>query len=124
MNRQELKEQLENYMNEHVDDCDMMYYWNTMCENVSDYERVIYDMSELDDVMYGKTATVVLDSVARDFSTYDNYFCDDIYGLQSFSDIYDIVDTDELIEYIIDNCECFDDLDIQKLLDDHDESED
>lgn len=47
-----------------------------------------------------------------------------IYGLESFSDIYDIVDTDELIQYIIDNCECFDDLDIQKLLDEYEESED
>lgn len=124
MNRQELKEQLENYMNEHVDDCDMMYYWNTMCENASDYERVIYDMSEFDDLMYKKTPTELLDSVDDDFSTYDNYFCDDIYGLKSFSDIYEIVDTDELIEYIIDNCECFDDLDIQKLLDEYNESED
>ena len=124
MNRQELKEQLETYMCAHVDDCDMTYYWNTMCENVSDYERVIYDMSELDDVMYGKTPTEVLDSVDDDFSTSNNYFCGDIYGLKSFSDIYDIVDTDELIEYIIDNCVCFDDLDIQKLLDEYDESED
>lgn len=124
MNRQELKEQLENYINDHVDDCDTMYYWNTMCENVSDYERVIFHMSEFDDVMDGKTPTEILDSVYDDFSTYDNYFCNSIYGLISFSDIYDIVDTDELIEYIIDNCECFDDLDIQKLLDEYDESED
>lgn len=124
MNRQELIEQLEHYINDHVDVCDMMYYWNTMCDNVSDYERVIYDMSEFDDVMYGETATDILNSVGHDFSTYDNYFCGDIYGLKSFSDIYDIVDTDELIEYIIDNCECFDDLDIQKLLVEYDESED
>lgn len=124
MTRQELIEQLENYVNKHVDDCDMMYYWNTMCENVSDYERVIYDMSEFDDVMYGKTPTEILDSVHDDFSTYNNYFCGDIYGLTSFSDIYVIVDIGELIEYIIDNCECFDNLDIQKLLDEYDESED
>ena len=124
MTRQQLKEQLENYMNDHVDDCDMMYYWNTMCENVSDYERIIYDMSELDDMMYGKTPTEILECVSEDFATYDNYFCDGIYGLESFSDIYDIVDTDELIVYIIDNCECFDDLDIQKLLDEYDGSDD
>ena len=124
MNRQELIEQLENYMNKHVDDCDMMHYWNTMCENVSDYDHIIYCMYEFDDVMSGKTPTEILDSVAHDFSTYDNYFCDDIYGLESFSDIYHVIDSDELIEYMIDNNESFNDCDIQQLLDEYVESED
>lgn len=95
-----------------------------MCENVSDYERIIYDMSEFDNVMYGKTPTEILDAADVDFSTYDNYFCDDICSIKSFSDIYDIVDTDELIEYIIDNNESFDDWDIQQMLDKYNESED
>lgn len=123
MNRQELKEQLDDFMCTHVDDCDTLYYWNIMCENVSNYERVIYYMSEFDDVMCGKKPTEILDSVNHDFSTYDNYFHDDIDGVESFSDIYDVVDTDELIEYMIDNNESFDNFDIQQLLDEYNESE-
>lgn len=124
MNKQELKEQIQDYMDDHIDDCDMVEYWNNMCDDIYDNERIIYDMYVFDDMMDGKKPTDIIESVDDDFSTRDTYFCDDIYGIKSFDDIYDVVDTDELIEYMIDNNESFGDWDIQQLLDEYDESED
>ena len=57
------------------------------------------------------------------FSTNDEYFVVDCYGLKSFDNLYDIMDDDELIDYMIDNDEDFGDDRIREVLDSDDEDE-
>ena len=87
-----------------IADYEVIDLWNEFCDDSYFSDLRVYHMSELDDLLRGCTATEVLESVDSDFSTYDDFFIRDDYDLfESHNDIYDIIDLDELIDYIIDN---------------------
>ncbi len=67
---------------------------------------IIY-MDEIDYLFYGKKITEVLSYLDNDFNVNDSYFKDDVYGLTSFNDLKDLIDIDDLVDYIIDkNDDC------------------
>lgn len=90
---------------ENISDSDLITLNNDYCDNHSNMEDYIYPMSEFDDLMYHKTPTSILVSLASDFSIYDDYFRDSIYGLVSGNSIEDLmqVNFDDLAEYLIEN---------------------
>lgn len=97
-----------------------------MCDTYRDSERYIVPMGEFDDMFYGMKASEVVRAIenADHFSINDEWFIDGIYGLESFDDLYDVMDDDELITYIIDEDEDFGDDRIREVLDSEDEEED
>ena len=82
---------------------DIVPVWNEYCDNIGYYDDRIEYMDSLDDLMCEKTATEILNDIDRDFDIRDDYFRFTIYGMESFSDPYDVVDVDDLADYIIKN---------------------
>lgn len=98
--------------------------WNQRCDNYNDFERHIYYMGEFNEVMCDVKPLDIVEALDGNFNSMDDYFCDDIYGLSSFDDIYDIVDDDELIEYIMEEDDDVDNPEIREILDEEEEDED
>ena len=99
--------------------------WNQRCESYNDWEQYIYPMDSFDELMNGQSPTEIVEALGDGFSTADDYFCDDIYGLKSFDDIYEVADDSELLDYILDEDDDIDNCDIREILDeDEDEEED
>ena len=111
------EEKLEAVLNT-VDDVDVINWWNDCCSD----DDTIHYMDELDYYCRNWSATEIIDNT-EDFHTNDDYFVENIYGLESFSDIYDIVDNTELINYMIDNDEDFGSEDVREILDEDDDEE-
>ena len=112
MKREKLQAIIDN-----ADDNDIITWWNDHCDCDT---NTIYYMDELDDYFIGrncKSATGIIDSLDSGFSTSDYYFTDGIYGLESFDDIYDVVDDDDLIDYMLEIDEDFGNDDIRDILD-------
>lgn len=109
MKRERLQEIIDS-----LDETEIITMWNNICAD----SDVIYDMNELDEFFIScKSATNIIDSLDDDFSTSDYYFADGDLGVKSFDDIYDIVDDDELINYMLDNDDDFGNDDIRGVLD-------
>jgi uncharacterized protein with von Willebrand factor type A (vWA) domain len=85
-----------------------------------------YNMDELDDLLYGKTPSEVIDMVTSDFNRCDNYVKFTIYGMESTDckDYSDYLD-DNFIDEIIDNANHLDYIpdEVQELLDELEEAE-
>lgn len=109
-----------------LDESTIVMMWNERCDAYRYDDDRIYSMSEIDDIFGKMWASDFLDKFGRDFDGSDDYFKDGVWGLESFNDIYDVVDDDELIEYIINEDEDFesDGVDgIREILDEEDEEE-
>ena len=101
-----LKEILEN-----LSIYDLVDAWNRYCENNGYYEDYLYDIELLDDVLGGLSATEIIEKCGE-VNTYDDYFVDGIYGIESV-DKYDVTDKiyiDDLADYIENNPDDFDDI--------------
>lgn len=83
-----------------LDDSQIMTIHNEYCDR-NCYENMIYDMDMIDELLYGRTASEILDSLSSSFDKNDTFIVDTIYGLQSYNDISDIVDYDQLAEFLI-----------------------
>ena len=108
------RENLQNII-DNLDETAIITMWNDICAD----SDTIYYMDELDgffDKRGYKSATNIIDSLDDDFSTSDYYFADGNWGIKSFDDIYDIVDDDELINYMLDNDDDFGNDDIRDIL--------
>ena len=79
--------------------------------------ELIFDMGMLDEVLGELPPTKVLDSVAPNFKTNENYFIETIYGLESFDYMCncEYVDFTKLAKYVIEHEE-FDQFDEDDLL--------
>ena len=88
-----------------ISESDLLTLNNDYCDNHSYMEDYIYSMSEFDDLMSCKTPTEILECVKSDFSIYDEYFRDTMYGLESGNIIENLMqhDFDDLAEYLIKN---------------------
>lgn len=112
MKREKLQAIIDN-----ADDNDIITWWNDHCD--CDTDRIFY-MDELDGFFVErgyKSATDIIDSLDSDFSTSDYYFTEGDYGIKSFDDIYDVVDDDDLIDYMLEIDEDFGNDDIRDILD-------
>lgn len=109
MKREKLQEIIDN-----LDETDVIEMWNEACPS----DRDIHYMDELDEHFKHASPTNIVDSLVDGFSTSDYYFAEGDYGdLESFDDIYDVVDDCIIIDYMLDMDEDFGNDDIRNILD-------
>lgn len=105
---------------ENLDDQTLLELHNDYCDHNSYYDDHIYYMSDLNELLYGKAPSEIID-LAGDINTNDDYLQYTIYGVQSFDRISDYVDLDALADYIIDEDEDLNDDELREILDGSDE---
>lgn len=83
---------------------DLVEVWNRYCENNNYTDDEIFDMGMFNEFMYGCTPLEIADKISDDFRVGDDYFRFTIWGnVESASDPEDLMDIDDLAEYIFDN---------------------
>ena len=97
--------------------------WNEFCDKNCYEERIWYLSDyEINDLFSNKTPAELIrmgSNVALD----NKYFYFHLDELNTTDDIFDVVDIDELVDYIIDNDDDCNDTDIRDLLDELEEVE-
>jgi hypothetical protein len=91
--------------------------WNEYCGK-NYYEEVIYYLSddEINDLFSNKTPAELI-RIGKDVDLDNKYFYFHLGELNTTDDIFDVADIDELVDYIIDNDDDCNDIDIRDLLD-------
>ena len=97
--------------------------WNEFC-NKNYYEEVIYYLSddEINDFFSNKTPAELI-RMGSNLDLDNKYFYFHLNELNTTDNIFDVVDIDELVDYIIDNDNDCNDTDIRDLLDELEEVE-
>ena len=97
--------------------------WNEFC-NKNYYEEVIYYLSddEINDFFSNKTPAELI-RMGKGVDLDNKYFYFHLSELNTTDNIFDVVDIDELVDYIIDNDNDCNDTDIRDLLDELEEVE-
>lgn len=97
--------------------------WNEFC-NKNYYEEVISYLSddEINDYFSNKTPAELI-RIGKDVDLDNKYFYFHLNELNTTDNIFDVVDIDELADYIIDNDDDCNDTDIRDLLDELEEAE-
>ena len=97
--------------------------WNEFC-NKNYYEEVIYYLSddEINDLFSNKTPAELI-RMGSNVNLDNKYFYFHLNELNTTDNIFDVVDIDELVDYIIDNDDDCNDTDIRYLLDELEEVE-
>ena len=97
--------------------------WNEFC-NKNYYEEVIYYLSddEINDFFSNQTPAELI-RMASDVDLDNKYFYFHLNELNTTDNVFDVVDIDELVDYIIDNDNDCNDTDIRDLLDELEEVE-
>ena len=97
--------------------------WNEFC-NKNYYEEVICYLSddEINDYFSNKTPAELI-RMGSNVNLDNKYFYFHLDELNTTDDIFDVVDIDELVDYIIDNDDDCNDIDIRDLLDELEEVE-
>ena len=100
-----------------MNDSDLVAVHNEYCDKVSYYDDRIYDMYEINDLLYGRSPLEIITD-ARDVDANDSYIRYDGYGnLESTDYPQDWMDLDEIADYIAENDEALRNDDIRDLLD-------
>ena len=97
--------------------------WNEFCDK-NYYEEVIYYLSddEINDFFSNKTPAELI-RMGSNVDLDDKYFYFHLNELNTTDNIFDVVDIDELVDYIIDSDNDCNDTDIRDLLDELEEVE-
>lgn len=97
--------------------------WNEFCDK-NYYEERIYYLSddEINDLFSNKTPAELI-RMGSDVDVDNKYFYFHLDELNTTNDIFDVVDIDELVDYIIDSDNDCNDADIRNLLDELEEVE-
>lgn len=97
--------------------------WNEFC-NKNYYEEVIDYLSddEINDYFSNKTPAELI-RMGSNVDLDNKYFYFHLDELNTTNNIFDVVDIDELVDYIIDNDNDCNDIDIRDLLDELEEVE-
>ena len=97
--------------------------WNEFCDK-NYYEERIYYLSddEINDFFSDKTPAELI-RIGKDVDLDNKYFYFHLSELNTTDNVFDVVDIDELVDYIIDNDNDCNDTDIRDLLDELEEVE-
>jgi hypothetical protein len=116
------EERLQNII-DNMEDDELISAWNERCDSYSYDDDHIYYMYEIDDLFCDVKVSDFLSNLADDFRVGDNYFKDGVFGIESFDDIYDVIDDDDLIEYIINEDDDLGNDDIREILNEEEEED-
>ena len=116
------EERLQNII-DNMEDAELISAWNARCDSYSYDDDHIYYMYEIDELFHDVKVSDFFSNLADDFRVGDNYFKDGVFGIESFDDIYDVIDDDDLIEYIINEDEDLGNDDIREILDEEEEED-
>lgn len=92
---------------------------NEVADANRDYEAHIYHMDSFDEMMSGLSPSEIVNATQEDFDINDEWFIDGIYGLESFYDAFDHIDTDEVAQVILDDDDSFGNAEVQDFLDEY-----
>lgn len=126
MTEEELRERVEEIVSLWSDSTAVVN-WNEYCENESYYDDRI-EYNDIDELLCGLTKpSEILDKIGSDYDMNDTYAVFTIYGLESFNYVEDSsspYDFGTMVDYIIENQECFGDSDLEELFEEEvDEAE-
>lgn len=96
--------EIKEFLRNELYDSDILSIWNDIAIYDGSVTELI-SMDYLDDFFCDTKVSRFLELIDRDFDLRDDYFYDDCYGISSTSDIYDIVDLDELAYILEDSFE-------------------
>ena len=97
--------------------------WNEFCDKNCYEERIWYlSEDEINDWFSNKTPAELI-RMGKDVDLDNKYFYFHLNELNTTDNIFDVVDIDELVDYIIDNDDDCNDIDIRDLLDELEEVE-
>lgn len=103
----EIRKQIEDLVFNTIDnmsDSEMIDLWNEYCgDNGYYYDRIEYfDEGVFNDLMSGKTPYEIYQIIDNsDISFFDDYYRYNGYELNTFSDVYDSIDIDDLVKWVI-----------------------
>ena len=129
----EIRNQIEDLVFDTIDnmsDSEMIDLWNEYCNDNGYYDDRIehFDEGVCNDRMSGKTPYEIYQIIDNsDISFFDDYCRYNGYELNTFSDIYDSIDTGDLVEWVIEEENDLCNFDINELynkLSNEDEDED
>ena len=129
----EIRNQIEDLVFDTIDnmsDSEMIDLWNEYCNDNGYYDDRIEHFNEgvFNDLMSGKTPYEIYQIIDNsDISFFDDYCRYNGYELNTFSDIYDSIDTGDLVEWVIEEENDLCNFDINELynkLSNEDEDED
>ena len=117
MTEEELKERVKEIVSLWSDST-AVENWNEYCDRNNYYDdRIKYN--DIDELLCGCTKpSEVLDKVSSDYKMSDTYAVFTIYGLESFDYVDDSsspYDVGTMVDYIIENKECFGDDELEEL---------
>ena len=118
--REKIEQVLEN-----LTESETIEMWNDYCELNRYDDRVIWYMGTVLEELNQMTFGDAMGSIDKDeFDLDDDYARnDDLYGWQSFCDIYDVVDDSELADYIEDFDESFGNWELEEIFEEEEEEE-
>ena len=117
----EIRKQIEDLVFNIIDnmsDSEMIDLWNEYCgENGYYDDRIEYfDEGVFNDLMAGKTPYEIYQIIDNsDISFFDDYCHYDGYELNTFSDVYDSIDIDDLVKWVIEEEKDFCNFEIDEL---------
>ena len=103
----EIRKQIEDLVFNTIDnmsDSEMIELWNEYCGDNGYYDDRIeyFDEGVFNDLMAGKTPYEIYQIIDNsDISFFDDYCHYDGYELNTFSDVYDSIDIDDLVKWVI-----------------------
>ena len=103
----EIRKQIEDLVFDtinNMNDSEMIDLWNEYCGDNGYYDDRIeyFDEGVFNDLMSGKTPYEIYQIIDNsDISFFDDYCRYDGYELNTFTDIYDSIDIENLVEWII-----------------------
>ena len=107
---EELKETIKN-----LTDWEVIDVWNEYCQENSYYEDEIFAMADLDYIASDMFPIEILEQFG-DMDTNDDYFINGIHGGKSFTNPYEVIYLDNLVDYIIRTFDDCHSMEIQKVL--------
>lgn len=113
-------EEIKDYLE---DEGDLFELYNDYCQKTNRCDDMIFTMDEFDEQMDGFSPWEIASKIWNgDFNpNHDCWKFDGYANLQSFWDVYNAVDINELARYIVENEDSLGDDDIQKILDNDEE---
>ena len=122
MNREEAYDKIYEYITNITDEYDLMSLWNDYCITNGYYEDEVQDRDALDDLLSNLTPLEIIDAT----SSYDNENFVKFDGwseVEGFDTVEDAIDTDDLINYIINEGDSLNDDNIEEILNEYEEEE-